>query len=347
MKGLVLEINDDHAAILLTDGQILKIKNKAYQIGQEIDYTLNPSKHSKGISKIVAFAALILIFFGSSAWLYSQPYYEVSVDVNPSVLLSVNAFERVIDVTYMNEEAKEALEHTSIKHKSIKKAVSYVIDDIEKAGYFSEPREIIVATAGKNIKKSQALASDLSEVIEEASEDLDQKPSLSSEALGYDMVEKARLQGITPGLYNQKLKEETLEDQDRNHELDKPGKPEDSGKPDSPGKSEDSGKPESPGKSEDSGKPESPGKSEDSGKPESPGKSEESGKPESPGKSEDRGKPEAEDELEENDGLEDKQNNNNIGKPLKPGKADKNQNPKKEDSPGNQNKSNPSSGKTK
>jgi hypothetical protein len=339
VKGVVLETNDRDAAVLLTDGQMIKIKNKAYTIGQEINYTLERPAKSTGISKIIAMAAMFLIFFGSSAWFYSQPYYEVSVDVNPSVLLTVNAFERVIDVTYMNEDAKEALKHSSLKHQNIKNAVSHVIDDIDKAGYFSEQREIMVATAGKDMKKSKALASDLSEVIENASETLGQKPSLSSEAVGYEMVQKARSEGITPGLYNRREKEKTLKLKEKTDDW---GEPLNKEKPDKPGKPEETGKPDQPGNSENSGKP------EETGKPDQPGNSQ---KPNQPGKSDDDGQREVIEGSEEMGDAEETNKNLKFGPPENQGKKDdagkpeKSDKPKKDFSPGRYKKYNGDSGK--
>ena len=106
MKAVIVEIKNDFAAILSDDGRILKVRNNNYAIGQVIEMNQNKLFKTRKFAAIAASAAAFILLCGTSAWAYMTPYSYVSLDVNPSIEYSLNRFDRVLDVTAVNDDGE-------------------------------------------------------------------------------------------------------------------------------------------------------------------------------------------------------------------------------------------------
>lgn len=167
MKAVIVEIRDKIAAALGEDGRVIKIKNKNYSIGQEIELS-NRSKYIK----IVASAAAVLILFVTPAWAYFTPYSYVSLDINPSFEFSINRFDLVLDVKALNndgEKVVESMEMGTLKNKEIKEAVKSVLSELKDQGYIIDGKEggVVVAASSKSSEKTNELAASLKTAVEE------------------------------------------------------------------------------------------------------------------------------------------------------------------------------------
>jgi len=115
MKAVVLEIRQDKVVVLSADGMMKEIGNRNYTMGQSIEmgekrmFKMN-KKYMKIASGLVA--SLVILLGGGSAYAYNTPVAHVSVDVNPSVMYSVNAFDKVIAVEMSNEDADQVIVDT-------------------------------------------------------------------------------------------------------------------------------------------------------------------------------------------------------------------------------------------
>jgi len=114
MKGIVLEIRNNDAAILTDDGVVRKIKNHNYKIGEVIIMKEKRKNNSKLIRLGIGIAAAIA-FSTTGAFAYSKPTGYVSLDINPSIEYSINMFERVLEVKAVNEDGKEILADLKLK----------------------------------------------------------------------------------------------------------------------------------------------------------------------------------------------------------------------------------------
>lgn len=100
-------------------------------------------------------AAAFLLFFGVGSYqLYFSESSYIDLDVNPSIELSVNRFERVIKASAYNQDGKEVLSGLNLKHKSYKDAVSILLKKIKKNGYLKKNGMISVTVQGKRAVKS-------------------------------------------------------------------------------------------------------------------------------------------------------------------------------------------------
>ena len=77
---------------------------------------------------VAAAACLCLVLSGAyGATVYAHPASYISLDVNPSIELSLNRWSRVIGVTAYNEEAKAICDRLDLKHKFYTDAVEKVL----------------------------------------------------------------------------------------------------------------------------------------------------------------------------------------------------------------------------
>ncbi|WP_324825765.1 anti-sigma factor domain-containing protein [Sinanaerobacter sp. ZZT-01] len=207
MKAVVTEIKGSFAALLSDDGRMIKVKNKNYAIGQVI---IMKETRLKVKHKLLPWAAAVFAVFaisGAGAYAYCSPYSYVSLDVNPSIEYTLNRFDRILDVKAMNDDGQDILEEMNFKNMenhTIEKAIAQTIKEISKNGYFdgSEEGGIVIATFGKNEKKSNKLADTLQETAQEAADEENGEIAVESSSVGLNRVKKARELGVTPGKLN-------------------------------------------------------------------------------------------------------------------------------------------------
>lgn len=228
MKAVVVEIKDRFAAILSEDGCISKVKDRHYMIGQEIEMKKERIHITKKLAICAASAAMFILASGTGVLAYQTPYSYVSLDVNPSIEFTVNRFDRVIDVTAVNDDGEAILDNINLKdlnNKTITKAIVNTVGQIADDGYFSGDvlvsggtnvvtsaaitmdggldikinGAIVIATSSKDPDKSDELANELEDAIEEETGDGVEVDVIS---VGLERVQKARELGVTPGKLN-------------------------------------------------------------------------------------------------------------------------------------------------
>ncbi|MDD2969001.1 MAG: hypothetical protein PHT21_05475 [Lachnospiraceae bacterium] len=212
MKGIIVELRGQYAALLTEEGCVTKIKNHHYQIGQEV--VIMKSQKIKTMVAVASAAAGILLVSGISSYAYFNPYSTVSLDVNPSVEFTANRFDRVLSVEGMNEDGQELLQtmiSVRLKNKSIDDAMELVIREMTELGYLdNENSQIYIGTTSKRDKKAEILAESLKESTEIELNEMDIEADVDANAIGAERVLRARELGVTPGKLNlaEKLVEE-------------------------------------------------------------------------------------------------------------------------------------------
>lgn len=74
-----------------------------------------------------ACACLALGLFAAGHHLYFTPTSVISMDINPSIELSVNRFDRIIDVSGYNEDGTQLAETLDLLHQDYEQAVEQVL----------------------------------------------------------------------------------------------------------------------------------------------------------------------------------------------------------------------------
>ncbi len=104
--------------------------------------TQKSKKHiSIGIKLAPLMTVAVLFMFGN---MYYTPVSYISIDINPSIELSINAFDRVIDITANNEDGEKIISDTNLSNLNYVEALE-VLDDSESFGeYVNSYTEITV-----------------------------------------------------------------------------------------------------------------------------------------------------------------------------------------------------------
>lgn len=201
MKAVILDTDKNEATVMTDDGDIIGIRNNGYEIGQEI--ILHRRKKRASINRITgivaAAAAALVITGGIGGYAYYTPYGTVSLDVNPSIEYTINRFDRVLDVTGINDDGDDilfGLDTKSLINRNIETAIEDTIEQIDAEGYFSdEDGNYVVLTANtKEEAHTDTLLSNLDNNVK-------QRENLEpiSFKVSDDEITEAHSQGISPG----------------------------------------------------------------------------------------------------------------------------------------------------
>lgn len=163
MRGIVMEIKGGRCVILKKDGTFAEIRNRNYAVGQEVSAS-NPSV-GKALSAAACLAVICTVAFGCH--LYYTPASYVYMDINPSVRLDLNCFERVIDVVPLNEDAEVLLSHAAIRKGSPESCMSTIVSACQEQNYLNENNTDIEVSVRTDSAKLETKVETVSSAISE------------------------------------------------------------------------------------------------------------------------------------------------------------------------------------
>ena len=134
MRGIVMEIKGGRCVILKKDGTFAEIRNRNYAVGQEV--TASTPSVRKALSAAACLVVICTAAFGYH--LYYTPTSYVYMDINPSVRLDLNCFERVIDVVPLNEDAEVLLSNLTIRKGSAEECMNTIVSACQEQNYLNE-----------------------------------------------------------------------------------------------------------------------------------------------------------------------------------------------------------------
>ncbi len=144
MKAIVVETRSKEAAILLKDGTFRAVKG-SYSVGETINYR---EKAQPAFRKWIAAAAAAVIMIGTGGGFWYDANYvayaEISLDVNPSIVYTVNKRSRVLSVRAVNDEAAQtvkALEEEGICFMPVEEAIEITMTLFINEGYLDAENE--------------------------------------------------------------------------------------------------------------------------------------------------------------------------------------------------------------
>ena len=221
MKAIIMETDRKQAVAMSEDGMVRHIRNRGYEIGQSIEIgEMNIMKMKNRTRNLVAgiAAAVLITAGGGTAYAYNNPVAEVSVDVNPSIVYTVNTFGDVIDAVATDEDGKPVLEIVDWDGEDVEKVLNSTIKALKKQGYLTEDdwykEGIVIGISAKSADKEEQLIEGIQNRLEQIIfEETAKEVDLDEEdgpviGIGEDRVrEAARLSEkfgveITPGKLN-------------------------------------------------------------------------------------------------------------------------------------------------
>ncbi|WP_343207973.1 anti-sigma-I factor RsgI family protein [Anaerolentibacter hominis] len=142
---------------------------------------------------VICCAMLFMAVCGLGGYVFYQtPVSYISIDVNPSVELGLNRFDRVVTVKAYNEDGHRVLEDLDIKNKSYQEAVELLLSDTTFEGYLNDDSLL-----------SFTVVSDKQESLMDGIKQCEGYGKVSSECHGAseEVVEEAHHSGLSFGKY--------------------------------------------------------------------------------------------------------------------------------------------------
>ena len=163
MKAVIVDLNGNNAVALREDGRFEKIRNHNYSIGQELMLQPQMIRFPKQAAIAASAAIVIAACGGMGTYTWSNPISYVSLDINPSIAYSLNAFNRVIAVDGMNEEGIAIVDAIgdSLKNTDITTALTITVEQLSTDAYIDAENTnymIIGVYSDKNAKANALMS---------------------------------------------------------------------------------------------------------------------------------------------------------------------------------------------
>lgn len=108
-----------------------------------------------------AVCMILVLALGLEGYFWIQtPVSYISIDVNPSIELALNRFNRVVSAEAYNEEAAEILKGLSLKWKNYTDAMEEIVDGKEMNVYLTDEAELVFTVAtdsGRNAELTSGI----------------------------------------------------------------------------------------------------------------------------------------------------------------------------------------------
>ena len=203
MKAIIAEIDKKHMIVITDKGDFVKVKRQmSAAIGDEIELK---QRRIYPISKRLAGLAacfMACIFLSTGVYAYCTPYSYVSVDINPSLSLALNRFERVISVNPLTEDAVDLIKDAkSLKNRNIDAALSAIIKTASDKGYIDEETEdeIVVIVSAKDPKQEKKLEETVAKTAEKELSKVNKTSGVTVEKTNVENYKTAVSQRVSPG----------------------------------------------------------------------------------------------------------------------------------------------------
>lgn len=138
----------------------LKASTRAFLAERIGNYAETPVKRHRYPAYAAACACLLLVLLGGR-WLYFTPTAAISIDINPSLELSVNRFDRVIGVTGFNEDGQALSNALDVKYKNYAQAVEQILRHDSVTALLSGGEVMAITVVGPDGQQSAQILSDI------------------------------------------------------------------------------------------------------------------------------------------------------------------------------------------
>ncbi|MED0965728.1 anti-sigma factor domain-containing protein [Bacillus paramycoides] len=206
-KGIVMDIKKHSVVVLTPNGEFISFKRKAhsYMIGEEISFNEQEQRAPhfsipsflKPASLLVACFLCVLLFF------YNQPeekvFAYVSVDINPSLEVSVTKDLRVIDLRACNDDGRRILnEMKRWENKHLQDVIRTIIKKSQEDKYLTNDKQVMLTA----VTKDKSLEPQLEKAMQELKKEYEIKHiTVIYQSSTMQMRENAKKAGVGTGVY--------------------------------------------------------------------------------------------------------------------------------------------------
>ena len=204
MKGIIVDIKGKHAVALSEGGDFVKLANNGrLRVGYEVDISLRPGLKSSAFFRIAPAAAVFMLVIGLSvgAYAYSLPYAYINVDINPSVELTTNPFNMVINAEGLNTDGTKILSSLKYKNRHFEKVIGDVLEIAAEEGFIKDNSSNVVmfTVSGKDQEKAARIHDKIKNSVEKEIKKINVETEVVVEKVPLKKHDEARELGISPG----------------------------------------------------------------------------------------------------------------------------------------------------
>jgi hypothetical protein len=161
--GTIIEINNKKTFVFTMDCGVVTLRTRdEYILGQQITFSkrdkypeLVLSLSKRTMAMAAAFLLLVASTATASAFLHNKdqsgfdtvPTALVSVDINPSIEVSINKDEEIVSAQAKNDDGTKLLESLNLTHKKLTDGVNEIIAAAKDMGYLDESRKVVLVSA--------------------------------------------------------------------------------------------------------------------------------------------------------------------------------------------------------
>lgn len=138
--------------------------------------------------------AVCLLFGAGGVYAYFTPTAIISIDVNPSLELSVNRFDRVISVQAFNDDGAALADELSVRYDDFASALAQILQNESILAYLAQDAHLSIVVVGGNEKQSE-------QILTLAQANTSQQPNVRCSMGDAADVEAAHASGLSCGKY--------------------------------------------------------------------------------------------------------------------------------------------------
>ncbi|MEB9761522.1 anti-sigma factor domain-containing protein [Bacillus cereus] len=206
-KGIVMDIKKHSVVVLTPNGEFITCKRRGDSciIGEEISFDEQEQKasHFSIPSFLKPASILVACFLFAVLFFYNQPeekvFAYVSVDINPSLEVSVTKDFRVIDLQACNDDGRRILkELKQWKNKQLQEVIRTIIKQSQEDKYLTNDKQVMLTA----VAKDKALEPLLEKAMKELKKEYELKHiTVEYQSSTMQIRENARKAGIGTGVY--------------------------------------------------------------------------------------------------------------------------------------------------
>ncbi|MBA4347394.1 MAG: hypothetical protein C0413_00875 [Clostridiales bacterium] len=166
--AVIVEVRGNKAVALTEQGEFIRVHNEGYTVGQQALLIPQPevALPVRRRMRVTAYAAMtagfLLLLFGGFKG-YTMPVGVVSLDVNPSIEYTINAFDRVLDISAVNDDAGlilAGMDENALLYRPIDEAVDVTILTLRENGYLSDATEndVVISASSFDLRHTERIA---------------------------------------------------------------------------------------------------------------------------------------------------------------------------------------------
>lgn len=216
-KGIVMEMTKKSIIVMRPDGTFDRLprRKRECEIGEEIEYAeprfrwRTPS--AAGKSALVAAVVFGMVLFASlNGKLYSSDVVAyISMDINPSVEMGIDARETVLELKGLNEDGSRLVQSVHFKGKTLEDVTEELLDQAEHGVLSQGEAEIVIASTVleesehfSDLLIAEKVKQTVSEHIQETHPERAAAYQVAVFAAPQEVREAAKQNGVSMGKYS-------------------------------------------------------------------------------------------------------------------------------------------------